>query len=124
MNAAAWRWMLLIGPILAVLAGTIRSAMEPGGLSQAAFALAVALLLVAWLTNHRVPFMPLVGALGSALLLALSVLVVFTVMPPPGDDIGLWLATWLGLPLLYGIGLLVSLVGFIGLIALGPMADR
>jgi hypothetical protein len=116
--------MLLIGPIVAVLAGAGRSALAADDLSQAALAMGVGLLLIGWLTNRRVPFVPLVGALGAALLLALSVFIVVTAIPPPGDDIGVWLAVWVGLPLLYGIGLLVSLIGFIGLIALGPLADR
>jgi hypothetical protein len=120
---AAWRWMLLIGPILAVVAGATRSAVVPGGLSQAAFAIAVGLLLVAWLTNRNVPFMRLIGALASALVLALAGLTVLNVMPPPGTDIGLWILAWVALPVLYGIGLLVSLIGFVGLIALGPLAE-
>jgi ABC-type multidrug transport system permease subunit len=122
-EAATWRWMLLIGPILSVLAGAVRTAIEPDGLGQAAFATAVGLLLVGWMTNRNVPFMRLIGAVATALVLAFAVLVVINVMPPPGDDIGLWTLAWVVLPAVYGIGLLVTLVGFVGLIWLGPLAD-
>lgn len=115
--------MLLIGPIAAVLAGATRSAVAPSGLSQAAFSVAVGLLVVAWLTNRGVPFMPLIGAVATALVLTLGVMTLAAVAPPPADEIGPWILACVLLPGLYLIGVVVILMGFVRLIWLGPMAD-